>query len=145
VAPGAFAAASLNAEDRWVVVLIGTAHDRSGIPRIRLEVTALSTGARTEVECADATPGDGQWTCDWDLGGGVTELYARVTAPDGTVSWDPVIRAGGTWRYVLAPQVSSVYALRIVARDHRGNTRDLGPFAVEVAYDQCFLPLILED
>ena len=68
----------------------GYAYDASGVPQITLEIQS-PLGGTTMLNCPDATPQDGQWSCDWDVtatNGGVTpadgaEFLVRLQATDG--------------------------------------------------------------
>jgi hypothetical protein len=69
----------------------GYAYDASGVPQITLEIQP-PLGGTTTLNCPDATPQDGQWSCDWDVtatNGGVTpedgdEFMVRLQATDGS-------------------------------------------------------------
>ncbi len=46
----------------------GTVYDPSGVTTITLRSRLLPFGGYVTVDCADATPQDGQWSCEWDVG-----------------------------------------------------------------------------
>lgn len=71
----------------------GYVYDESDVPALTLEwkPTAGITGS---VPCADATPSDGRWECEWDVGaaadGDTFDLRAQATDRFGYVSnWTP--------------------------------------------------------
>ncbi|MCL5997863.1 MAG: hypothetical protein M1546_17685, partial [Chloroflexi bacterium] len=66
-------------------VIRGYASDPSGVPLIQVQVRD-SLGVVTTLTCPDATPDDGQWTCDWPIGTPVDdgdEFFIRAQATDG--------------------------------------------------------------
>jgi hypothetical protein len=78
--------------------VLGTVHDRSGVPYITLQVRAPN-GATTDIACPDPTPRDGQWACRVDVGtandGDPFALRAQATDSNGHTSgwtdWHPLI------------------------------------------------------
>jgi subtilisin-like proprotein convertase family protein len=66
----------------------GYASDPSGVPLVEVEVRD-GLGGVTTLNCPDATPYNGQWTCEWNVTGGdgdEFELRARATDRFGHVS-----------------------------------------------------------
>ncbi len=49
--------------------LSGYAFDDSGVSSVTLRVQPSGGGAPSLLACPNRHPGDGQWTCDWDLSG----------------------------------------------------------------------------
>jgi subtilisin-like proprotein convertase family protein len=81
-----------------VNTVTGYVYDESAAPSVTVEWQP-SGGAATAVDCADAQPLDGAWSCNVDLGaradGDVIELRARATDVFGHVSewtgWQAVV------------------------------------------------------
>jgi hypothetical protein len=49
-------------------IVRGTVYDPSGVTTITLRSRLQPFGGYVTVDCTDATPKDGQWSCEWDLG-----------------------------------------------------------------------------
>jgi subtilisin-like proprotein convertase family protein len=62
-----------------VVHFVGSDADASSVPMITLEVTG--NDGVTQLDCPDATPGDGQWSCDWN----VAASNGSVPPADGSI------------------------------------------------------------
>ena len=78
--------------------LTGYASDPSGVPLIELQVRD-PLSATAVITCADSTPDDGRWACDWNVSGNDgDEFDLRARATDGyghvgawTSPWIPVV------------------------------------------------------
>jgi len=76
----------------------GYASDPSGVPLVEVEVRD-PLGGVTVLNCPDAMPHDGQWTCEWNVvgsDGDEFELRARATdgydhVSDWTIPWHVVV------------------------------------------------------
>lgn len=66
-----------------VNALLGYAYDEVGVSQMELEVQSPGAGT-SYLTCPDALPGDGVWTCDWEVTGGNDDpLSVRLRASDG--------------------------------------------------------------
>ncbi len=75
-------------------VIAGTVSDQSAVPTITLSITD-ALGYNEWVDCYDATPEDGEWSCTWDASdafeGDVVEIGARAVDEYGHESaWVPI-------------------------------------------------------
>ena len=87
LAPTAYAAPGRN-------TVLGAASDPSGVTLVELEVTPLPAGAPQVISCADATPDDGQWACEWDAGDTDQRFQLRARATDrwgNRSDWGPPV------------------------------------------------------
>jgi type II secretory pathway pseudopilin PulG/subtilisin-like proprotein convertase family protein len=91
----------------------GYASDPSGVPLVELEIRD-PLGGTTILNCPDATPYDGLWTCDWNVTGNdgdEFELRARATDGLGYVSdWTT------PWRVVVVDSTPPTVTLDDEAR-----------------------------
>lgn len=78
-------------------------------------------------------------------GSGSSDVYVIAEAPDETFSSTLPTHDGSNWRYTLRPEMEGVYALRIEARDAKGNVSGYGPYNVSVGVNKIYLPLVLRN
>jgi uncharacterized repeat protein (TIGR01451 family) len=65
-------------------------------------------------------------------GGPNARVFVLVQRPDGTRLWHSVARSDQDWSYELPGDVPGRYTLWLQAIDQTGNTRSMGPYAVNV-------------
>ncbi len=68
------------------ITIEGTVRDASSVPMIDIQVRDAGNQIVADLDCPDATPDDGAWTCPWDLS----------TAPDG-MAYSLSARATDHW------------------------------------------------
>jgi uncharacterized repeat protein (TIGR01451 family) len=65
-------------------------------------------------------------------GGPDPRVFVLVRRPDGSRSWKNTARGGDQWWYELSGDMPGRYTLWLHAIDRTGNTRTMGPYAVDV-------------
>jgi Ca2+-binding RTX toxin-like protein len=75
-------------------------------------------------------------------GGGIAGLSAIVTAPDGSITVEPVSPDGDEWSHTVVFGGFGVYAVHIEAVDLTGNVSLAGPVVVEVSAPENHPPSI---
>jgi hypothetical protein len=78
-------------------------------------------------------------------GGGSSELYVLMEAPDDTLTSTHAARNWDNWSYFLQPKTEGVYSLRIEARDAQRNVSGYGPYNVSVGEITIYWPLLLKN
>ncbi|MDY7076379.1 MAG: LamG-like jellyroll fold domain-containing protein [Chloroflexota bacterium] len=78
-------------------------------------------------------------------GGGSSDVYVIIEAPDETLTSTLAARDGDNWSYSLYSETEGVYTLRIEARDTKGNISGYGPYEVSVGVQKIYLPLVLRN
>jgi hypothetical protein len=66
-------------------------------------------------------------------GGALSGVFARITAPDGSLVWQPVSRTETSWQFVPEFMLPGPYLMFIEAYDTAGNSAARGPFGVQVS------------
>jgi hypothetical protein len=65
-------------------------------------------------------------------GGGLAQMQALVTLPDGVVRAEPIAVNGNSWSYIPTQDQLGEYLIRITATDLAGNSSSAGLFALTV-------------